>query len=115
MPAADAMSAHPLLGHYESLCALTRQKRIAVERGEWDRLIELEQQCTQQVEHIKSFDAKNELDETARLQVVQFIRTILAEDTEIRSQTEAWREQLQNIMQSNRQEQRLNQTYGAAG
>ena len=41
------------------------------------------------------------------------IHKILTDDAEIRSRVQAWMSQLQLSMQSNRQEQRLLQAYGA--
>lgn len=97
---------------YETISLLTADMRIAAEQGEWDKLIELEQQCGQQISGLKEVDAQ-ELNEADRLRKVALIRKILADDAEIRRHTEAWMAQLQHIMQSTRQELRLNQTYGA--
>lgn len=107
------MNAQQVISHYESLATLTSKMRIAAAQGEWDRLISLEQQCRH---HWSSINSSVEIplqDETSRQIVVQLIRKIIADDAEIRNQTEDWMGQLQNIMHSNRQEQRLNRTYGA--
>lgn len=103
-----------VISDYESLAELSGKMREAANQGEWDKLISLEQEYGRQVAHINSSDESSKLDEISRQRVVQLIRTILANDTEIRNQTQNWMGQLQNIMQSNRQEQRLNQTYGVS-
>ena len=100
---------------YESLAKLTGQMRTAADRGEWDRLIELEQQCTQLIEQMKSADDGTLADEATRRQIISLIRKIQDDDSIVRKQTERWMAQLQNIIKSNAQEQRLNKTYGAAG
>jgi len=102
-----------IISNYESLSALTGQMRVAATEGEWDRLVGLEQQCSRQVDHMKSADTGPLLDETARQHKIRLIRKILADDAEIRNRTTTWMSQLQGIMQSNRQEQRLSKTYGA--
>lgn len=107
------MNSDPVIHIYESLAKLTGEMRVAASQGEWDKLIGLEQEYSRQVADINSTDEIP--DDATRLRVVQLIRTILDNDTEIRNQTKTWVGQLQNIMQSNRQEQRLNQTYGATG
>jgi len=106
------MSSYQVITHYESLSALTGQMREAAVQGEWDKLASIEQQCGQQVAAMRPADAAAALDEPARQRKIQLIKKILADDAEIRNRTEVWMGQLQRIMQSNRQEQRLQQAYG---
>lgn len=106
------MSSSQVITHYESLSALTGRMREAAVQGEWDKLVSIEQQCGQQVAAMKPADATATLDEPARQRKIQLIKKILADDAEIRNRTETWMEQMQRIMQSNRQEQRLQQAYG---
>ena len=82
-------------------------------RCRWDQLMELEKQCSQHVAIMKTQDMGIPPDESIRLRKVELIRKILADDAEIRNQTEPWVEQLQRIMQSTGQERRLQQTYSS--
>ncbi len=106
------MSAAAVVTNYESLSAITEQMRAAANQGEWDKLVDLEKQCSRHVATMKAADAGAKLDESARQRKIQLIKKILADDADIRSHTEVWMGQLQRIMQSNRQEQRLHQAYG---
>lgn len=106
------MSASQVITNYESLSVLTGQMREAAAQGEWDQLVSLEQQCSQHVAIMKPVDAAVKLDEPARQRKIELIKKILADDAEIRNRTEMWTGQLQRIMHSNRQEQRLQQVYG---
>ena len=106
------MGSHQVVTSYESLSALTGLMRDAAIHEEWDHLIGLEQQCSKQVAEMKPLDEASTLDEQERLRKIQLIKKILQDDSEIRSRTQAWMGQLHRIMQSNRQEQRLQQTYG---
>ncbi len=108
------MNTQNVIGNYESLSRLTGQMRTAAIGEEWDTLVNLEQQCSLHVSSMRSFEKPAVLDETARQHKIQLIKKILADDAEIRNRTESWMGQLQRIMQSNRHEQRLNQSYGAA-
>lgn len=101
-----------VIANYESLSALTSKMLDAATQQKWDALIGLEQQCSQHIAAMKPVDAAVTLDEPARQRKIQLIKKILADDAEIRSRTESWMGQLQRIMQSNRQEQRLNKAYG---
>lgn len=106
------MGRSQVIANYESLSAITGQMRDAAVRSEWDTLIGLEQQCSRHVAAMKPADAATTLDEPARQRKIQLIKKILADDAEIRNRTEVWMMQLQRIMQSNLQEQRLQQAYG---
>lgn len=105
------MGSHQVIANYESLSTLTARMREAAVRGDWGNLIDLEQQCRQYVATMKQADASTTLDEPSRQRKVQIIKKILENDADIRSRTVAWMGQLQRIMQSNRQEQRLQQAY----
>ncbi len=106
------MYSSEVIANYESLSSIMGQMREAAIQGQWDQLFNLEQQCRCHVASIKPADKVAVLDETARQHKVQLIKKILADDAEIRNHTETWMGQLRNIMQSSRQEQRLQQTYG---
>lgn len=99
---------------YENLSALTEQMREAAVRGEWEELVGLEQQCSRQVAALKPLETPAPLAEPERLRKIDLIKKILANDAEIRNHTEVWMHQLQRIMKSNRQEQRLQQVYAAS-
>lgn len=101
-----------IIASYESLSAITRQMREAAVQGEWEQLIALEQRCSQHVATIKPADGTVTLDEPSRQRKIQLIKKILADDAAVRDRTVAWMGQLQQIMQSNRQEQRLQRAYG---
>jgi flagellar protein FliT len=106
------MDSSQVIANYEALSALTGQMREAAVGGEWDRLISIEQQCSELVVAMKKLDLEIILDEAAHRHKNQLINKILADDAEIRNHTQAWMSQLQLSMRSNRQEQRLLQAYG---
>lgn len=99
-----------VIDNYQHLSDITAQMRAAAVQGEWDQLAELELQCSQYVESMKQQDLAP-IDESVRLKKVALIKKILADDAEIRAQTEPWMAQLQRIIQSSRSEQRVKQAY----
>jgi len=104
---------NPVIENYEFLSALTAKMREAATQGEWDHLVELEKQCSQRVQAIKAQDASTPINEEMRLRKVALIRQMLADDAEIRNQTQPWMAQLQQLIQSAGQERRLQQAYFA--
>lgn len=107
------MSNPQVISNYQVLSGITGQMREAAIQGEWDKLVLLEEQCSLQVSTMRPLDASAQLDEPERQQKISLIKQILADDREIRNRTESWMAQLQRLMQSNRQEQRLHQAYSA--
>ena len=101
---------NPVIEQYQFLSGITEKMREAAALGEWDHLVELEQQCSRHVAIMKQQDTVP-ADEATRQQKAALIRKILADDAAIRSKTEPWMAQLQRIMQSTRTEQRLQQAY----
>ena len=104
---------HQVVNHYETLATLSGKMREAANQGEWDKLIEFEHEYNRLIADINSSEEIPEKDAASRQRAAQLIREVLDDDADIRNLTKNWLAQLQNIMQSNRQEQRLNQTYGA--
>lgn len=99
-----------VIENYQFLSAITEKMREAAAVGEWEQLVELEQQCSQRVAIMRQQD-NAPADEETRRQKAALIKKILADDAAIRSQTEPWMAQLQRIMQNTRSEQRLQQAY----
>lgn len=100
------------MSNYESLAALATQMRIAADQGDWDQVIRLEQQCNLHVAQIKSSDETTLPDEPELQNTIQLIKKILADNADIRHQTEARMIQLKSLIESKRQERRLNEAYG---
>lgn len=99
-----------VINNYQQLSNITGQMRIAAMHGEWDQLVELEQQCSQYIERLKQQDL-TPIDESIRVQKVALINKILADDAAIRDQTMPWMAQLQRKIQGSRSEQRVKQAY----
>lgn len=107
------MSSSQAIENYELLSALTGQMREAAVRGEWEQLISIEHECSKLVASMKQVDAEVKLNESEHQRKIQLINKILADDAEIRVTTQLWMNQLQLLMKSNAQEQRLLNAYGA--
>lgn len=99
--------------NYQSLSELSSEMRQAADEGDWDKLIELEHQYRIQADNLALADELELPDEISRQEKINLIRKILEDESEIRRHTENRMNELQNVIQSNRQEQLLNQTYVA--
>ena len=103
---------HPDIEHYQVLSAITGKMREAAALNNWEKLVELEHQCSQ---HVALMKQRNPVpaDESIRPQKVALITKILADDAAIRDQTMPWMAQLQHNMQSSRNEQRVTKAYAS--
>lgn len=113
MPKHEHAGAAQVIANYEQLATLTEEMRKAAAQEEWERLIEIERQCSMLVSEMKSVDAEVKLDKAAQQHKFELINKILADEAVIRNHTQTWMDQLKSLIQSNRQEQRLHKAYGA--
>lgn len=99
---------------YESVAEVMKQMLHAARMQDWDRLTELEKSCAQQVAELKTIEALpsvQPLSREFRQRKVATIKSILADDKEIRNLVSPWMVRLNALMSSNHKEQRLAQVY----
>lgn len=106
------MSVAQVIANYETLATLTSRMHETALRAEWDALIAFEQQRSELIATMKSLDAETRLEESARQRKNELITAVLARDAEIRKLVQAWMDECELSMQSNRQELRLLREYG---
>lgn len=106
------MSALPVIAKYEALSSLFGQMRDAAIKGEWETFTLIEKESSELMESIKVLDATVSLNTLEQQQKTQLIQKMHADDVEIVKFTQSHLTSLQASIQSNRQEQRLQQAYG---
>jgi flagellar protein FliT len=107
------MTADEIIQTYEAILAVTRDMLEAARRGEWDLLVEREQACRLLVDRLMAARTGAALEPEARRRKVEILRSVLADDAEIRNLTQPWLARLQHLMASAGQERRLHAAYGA--
>ena len=107
------MSAAEVIANYQTLANLTARMRETALLGDWNALVEMEQERGRVIAATKPLDATTELDDSARLQKNRLISGILAQDDEIRAAAQAWMAEFQAEMQSGQRQLRLLKEYGA--
>jgi flagellar protein FliT len=101
-----------LIQNYEQLATLSAQMLDAARLEQWEQLVSLEQARSDLLTLIKPLDVEVALDAASKQRKAGLIQKILADDAEIRTHTQAWLGELQNIMNSVHHEQRLKDAYG---
>lgn len=103
-----------ILDIYGSLSTKTGEMLNAARSSDWDRLIELEQDCGTLVDSLRRDDTAPSPGPEYMQRKATLIRKLLADDAEIRRYTEPWMAQLEVYLGSARQENRLQRAYGTS-
>lgn len=101
-----------LLETYDRLSNTTAHMLGAAQAGDWERLADLEKDCSALVARLSSLENDDPLPEPVRIRKGAMIRKVLADDAAIRDITEPWLERLGTMLGANRREQQLLDSYG---
>jgi flagellar protein FliT len=107
------MNSVEILSIYEHVAVITSNMLDAARNNDWDRLTQLENDCSKHVNTLREVETPTELTVELKEKKVRIIKKILADDREIRDLTEPWMRQLSNLMQSANTSRKLSNSYGA--
>jgi flagellar protein FliT len=100
-----------MLGLYEEVARLTGNMLSAAHQSDWDRLVELEAGCADCIESLKGCQVPEALSESARQQKVEMLKTILANDREIRKLTQPWMQRIGRLLETSQRQCDVARTY----
>ena len=101
-----------LLDTYDRLSETTAHMRNAAQAGDWERLADLEKDCSSLVTRLSGLENDDPLPEPLRVRKAAMIRKVLDDDAAIRNITEPWLDRLGTMLGTNRREQQLLKSYG---
>ena len=102
-----------LLETYDRLSNTTAHMLSAAQAGDWQRLVNLEKDCSELVARLSHLENDDEpLPDGLRVRKAAMIRKVLADDAAIRDITEPWLARLGTMLGANRREQQLLRSYG---
>ncbi|MGN2391493.1 flagellar protein FliT [Pelomicrobium sp. G1] len=105
-------SPRPCLAAFEALSALTERMLQSARAGDWDRLVELEQECRHLAETLQTAP-RIPLTHEEQQRKAALIRKVLADDAEIRSLAVDWMAKLERLLDTHRREQALRRVYAS--
>lgn len=97
---------------YEEVARITGNMLSAAHQQNWEQLVALEAGCANCIASLKGCTVPAMLSEEARLQKVSLIKTILANDREIRKLTDPWMQHVAHLLESAHAQCRVNKRYG---
>lgn len=110
----EAPVARDIVALYREVERLTGNMLSAAHQQDWDRLITLEAGCATCVESIKGCTVPGQLSEEARQQKVTLLKSILANDREIRKLTDPWMQRISHLLETANAECRVRRSYGSS-
>jgi len=100
-----------IIAHYASIAASSGRMLAAARSGDWDELVSAEHECAGRVAALEELGHIAPKDEYERETRIGLLRTILANDAEIRSLTEPWMQKLEGMLGSMGRDRRVRQAY----
>jgi len=94
---------------YETVAGLTKQMLLAAKQQDWDSLTELEAHCAMLVASLKLTEST--LPSDIRARKLASIKSILADDREIRNIVSPWMLKLNSLMGNLHMENKLTRAY----
>lgn len=106
-------AAREVIAEYEQLLLRSTQMLGLAREGDWVRLVEEESAYVVAVETLKRCEANGILDESDTTRKTELLERILEQDVETRRRLEARREELSELIGSNRRQFKANRAYRA--
>jgi flagellar protein FliT len=97
-PAQQARGAPSLLDRYEAIAMTSREMVDAARLEDWGEVKRLERDCMRQVRQLKSAARVQSLSPTDQAMRLRLLRSILADDAEIRRLAEPWLVELEHLL-----------------
>jgi flagellar protein FliT len=91
-------AAPSLLDRYESIAVTSRAMVDAAHRQDWAEVRELEKDCLKQVNQLKAAARVHSLSRSDQSTRMRLLRSILADDAEIRRLAEPWLAELEHLL-----------------
>lgn len=98
---------------YEEVAHITKSMLVAAQAQDWEKLSTLEDQCSEYVERLKTFETEPPLTGDAYARKLASIKSILADDREIRDLVAPWMVKLNAMISTQKIEKRFSATYVA--
>lgn len=97
-PRSTSFSSMRLLQRYETLAQISRRMLDASRDDDWTQVARLERRCVQLIDELKAALKLASLSAAEQRQRIAYLRSILADDAEIRARAEPWLTQLEKMV-----------------
>lgn len=100
MPPPDDGAAHGvrLIDRYEQIAEASHQMLAAARHGDWEAVARLEDVCRALISELKLQAVQARLTDREQRRRIALLRSILADDAEVRQRSEPWLQQLEQLL-----------------
>jgi flagellar protein FliT len=89
-----------LIARYEQIAQASHEMVAAARHGDWDSVTRLEEACRALIAQIRLHRIQVRLSPTQQRRRMALLRSILADDAEVRDRSEPWLRQLEQVLRS---------------
>ena len=105
------MNGQQIITVYSKVAEITQEMLLAARHEDWEKLVDLESRCAEQIETLKHNDDNETLSPSAREQKIDLIKKILSDDREIRDIVQPRLARLSAMISSAGNQRKLNHAY----
>lgn len=102
-----------IVERYVRMADASQRMLCAAREGDWDKVCEVEQECTRLIVELSQVGDLAPTDPGLRRQKLALMKRVLADDAEIRVLSQPWLRKLDALMRSPETAARLDRAYGA--
>src|SRR5215467_4756021 len=95
-----------LIAHYEAIAQVSRAMLVAAHADDWEEVRSLEERCRALIVELKAAARTTRLSVAEQRHRIELLRAILANDADIRTRSEPWLQQLEQMLQPSRSARR---------
>ena len=101
-----------IVERYTRMADASRRMLCAARDDDWDRVCEVEKECTELIAELSTMGDLVPSDPELRQQKLGLMKRVLADDAEIRMLSQPWLRKLEALMRSPQTVARLDRAYG---
>ena len=101
-----------IVERYTRMADASQRMLCAAREGDWDKVCEVEQECTSLIAELSRMGDLAPTDPELRQQKLGLMKRVLADDAEIRVLSQPWLRKLDALMRSPETVARLDRAYG---
>ncbi len=111
MTPTDLAEINAVIAYYESIALHSKRMVEAARRSDWDEVVAIERACASLIGRLRAGADQAALPEPHRRRKVELIRSILADDAEVRNLAQPWLADVGRVLKSANSQRRVEQAY----
>lgn len=107
----DPAEIQSVIAYYESIALHSKRMVEAARRSDWDQVVAIERDCAVLIGRLRAGADANALPERERRRKIELIRSILADDAEVRNLAQPWLADVGRFLKTTQVQRSVEQAY----